>query len=465
MSTQHIEAWLQDGLAYVEHWLAFQMRMAEQPGCAIAVEHGGRPVFETAFGLANQITQEPLTSRHLFRVASHSKAFTAAAIMVLFEQGKLRLDDPIGRHVGQLRPDLGSATIAQLMTHSAGLTANADVQNYWNDVMPWPDAAELRRQLALPSIMEPGEQHKYSNVGYGLLGLLIEAVTSQAYASWMAENLIPRAGLTETFPDYHATIRNPFASGHSAKQPIGRLVIPGTNQTRALAPATGFVSTPRDLVRFFSQLAPEAAHSFLSVRSRREMTRRHWRETPSSGENYYGFGIASGALEDNDYFGHRGSFQGYQSRTCVIPNLDLAVSVITNAIDGAAADWSSSIVHILKHFAAAGATADPLRSWQGRWWNIWATVDLIPLGNTIIYTSSDSPTPFAEPEEIEPLTLTTGRFKRSEAHALFGETVERTLNEHGDCIAIHVGGDEFLTEAAHIERLTTTYGPGKNPPG
>lgn len=462
MSTQDVEDWLKDGLAYLEHWLGFQLRMSEQPGCSVAVERGGRLVFERAFGVANQSTQEILTPRHLFRVASHSKAFTAAAIMVLFEQGKLRLDDPVGLHVDNLRPDLSSATIAQLMTHSAGLTANADSQNFWNDIIPWPDAAELRRQLALPSVLEPGEQHKYSNVGYGLLGLLIEAVTSQDYGSWMAEDLIPRAGLTETFPDYQISTCKPFANGHSAKQPIGRLVIPGTNQTRALAPATGFVSTARDLVRFFAQLAPSATHSFLSVRSRREMIRRHWRETPSTGENYYGFGISSGSMEDNDYFGHRGSFQGYQSRTCVIPDLDLAVSVITNSIDGAAGDWLSSTVHILKHFAKADVTADPLRCWQGRWWNVWATVDLIPLGDVIVYTSSDSSTPFSEPEEIEVITPTTGRFKRSEAHALFGETVERKLDEHGNCIAIVVGGDEFLTEAAHIDRLTTTYSHGKN---
>jgi CubicO group peptidase (beta-lactamase class C family) len=461
MSKHDVEDGLKDGLAYLEHWLAFQLRLSEQPGCSVAVERAGRLVFERAFGVANLSTKENLTPRHLFRVASHSKAFTAAAIMVLFERGKLRLDDPVGLHVDNLRPDLGSATIAQLMTHSAGLTANADTQNFWNDMSPWPDEAELRRQLGLPSILEPGEQHKYSNVGYGLLGLLIESVTSQDYGSWMADNVIPRAGLTETFPDYQASTCKLFANGHSAKQPIGRLVIPGTNQTGALAPATGFVSTARDLVRFFGQLAPGATQSFLSVRSRREMIRRHWRETPSSSENYYGFGISSGSMEDNDYFGHRGSFQGYQSRTCVIPDLDLAVAVITNSIDGAAGDWLSSIVHILKHFAQAGVTAEALHCWQGRWWNVWATVDLVPLGNVVVYTSSDSSTPFSEPEEIEIITATTGRFKRSEAHALFGESVERKLDEHGNCVAILVGGDEFLGEAAHIDRLMTTYGPGK----
>jgi CubicO group peptidase (beta-lactamase class C family) len=461
VNVSNSEAWLPDALAYLEHWLSFQLGASEQPGCSIAIERDGLLVYERAFGVANLATQEALTPRHRFRVASHSKAFTAAAIMVLFEQGKLRLDDPVGLHVHDLPSALSSATVVQLLSHSSGLTANGDNQDYWNDVIVWPDESELRRQLALPLILEPGEQHKYSNVGYGLLGCVIEAVTSQDYRSWMVEELLARAGLTETFPDYPTTEFIPFASGHSAKQPIGRLVIPGTNQARALAPATGFVSTPRDLARFFAQLAPEAKNSFLSVRSRREMTRRHWRETPSGSENYYGLGVASGLVEEHDYFGHRGSFQGYQSRTCVVPDLKLTASIVTNAIDGSAGDWVDSVIHILKHFCEAGPTAHELRSWQGRWWNLWATVDLIPLGSKVVYASSDSSTPFTQPEEIEVLSPTAGRFSRSEAHALFGERVERTLDEQGNCSVIRVGGDEFLTEVAHIERLTKLYIHGK----
>jgi CubicO group peptidase (beta-lactamase class C family) len=462
MSAQESDGWLRDGLAYVEHWLEFQLRVSEHPGCSIAIEHQGTLAFEHAFGVANQTTQEPLTSRHGFRVASHSKAFTAAAIMLLFERGKLRLDDAVGSHVADLSPELGSATIAQLLSHAAGLTANADTQNYWNDLIPWPDETELRRQLALPLIMEPGEQFKYSNVGYGLLGLVIEAVTVQDYISWIISELLPLAGLTETFPDYDHTIGRPFANGHSAKHPIGRVVIPGTNQTRAFAAATGFVSTPRDLAKFFGQLAPAAEQSFLSVRSRREMIRRHRREVPSAGEGYYGFGLASGVVEDKDYFGHHGAFQGYQSRTCVVPDLKLTVSIVTNAIDGSAGGWIDSVIHILKHFEQAGATVDALRCWQGRWWNVWATVDMIPLGDVVIYTSSDSSAPFAEPEEIEVLTTTTGRFRRSEGHALFGEMVERKLDNQGHCVAVIVGGDEFLTEGAHIERMKSTYVLGNN---
>ena len=92
-------SWLKAALAYVPEWLDHQMRLTEQPGCSIAVVHKGKVVLERAFGLASERTGEKLTPRHRFRVASHSKTFTATAIMILREQGLLTLDDPAGLHV------------------------------------------------------------------------------------------------------------------------------------------------------------------------------------------------------------------------------------------------------------------------------------------------------------------------------------------------------------------------------
>src|SRR5918996_1808649 len=95
-------AWLKSALDYVPEWLAFQMRVSEMPGCIIAIAHRGRVVLERAWGTADLATGEPLTPRHRFRVASHSKSYTAAGILKLREQGKLKLDDPVGQFVGEL---------------------------------------------------------------------------------------------------------------------------------------------------------------------------------------------------------------------------------------------------------------------------------------------------------------------------------------------------------------------------
>lgn len=99
-----MEKWLKAALDYVPRWLAFQLKAHEQPGCVIAIAHRGRIVLEEAFGYADAVRSLPLTPRHRFRVASHSKSFTAAGIMKLREERRLKLDDQVGEYVTGLHP-------------------------------------------------------------------------------------------------------------------------------------------------------------------------------------------------------------------------------------------------------------------------------------------------------------------------------------------------------------------------
>ena len=94
-----MDEWLSRACDYIASWLEFQMRVSQQPGCIIAVLYRDQIVLERAYGSADLAVGEPLTSRHRFRIASHSKSFTAAGITKLREGGKLRLDDPIGEYV------------------------------------------------------------------------------------------------------------------------------------------------------------------------------------------------------------------------------------------------------------------------------------------------------------------------------------------------------------------------------
>src|ERR687891_1301285 len=110
-------AWLRSALDYIPEWLAFQMRASERPGCILAIAQRDRVVLEQAWGTADLATGEPLTPRHRFRIASHSKSFTAAGILKLREQGKLKLDDPVGQFVGELHPTVARTTVAQLLSH------------------------------------------------------------------------------------------------------------------------------------------------------------------------------------------------------------------------------------------------------------------------------------------------------------------------------------------------------------
>ena len=123
--------WLDAALSYIPQWLEYQMRQSEQAGCAVAISHQGKLVLEQAFGHADVRAGEALTPRHRFRVASHSKSFTAAAIMKLREQGRLKLDDPAGKYVKGLHRDIAAATISQLLSHTAGIFRDGVEAPYW----------------------------------------------------------------------------------------------------------------------------------------------------------------------------------------------------------------------------------------------------------------------------------------------------------------------------------------------
>src|ERR1700733_6222733 len=247
--------WLDDAVRYAESWLDYQVRATELPGCVLAVGARGALVRERAFGVADLTTREELTSRHRFRVASHSKTFTAAGILKLYEAGRLHLDDAVGQYVGDLDPTTAPTTISQLLSHSSGLVRDGVEASFWQQRGPFLNEVELRAQLAKPPTIEANTRFKYSNIGFGLLGLVIEALTGESYMTWITREIVFPFALRETFPDVPVPDGVPIATGHGAKLPLGnKFIIEGGEPAKALASATGFVSTAGDLARFFNAL-------------------------------------------------------------------------------------------------------------------------------------------------------------------------------------------------------------------
>jgi len=227
-----LPAWLPPALDYVRQWLGYQMRASEQPGCAIAVVWRGQVVLDEAFGHADLGAGEALTPRHRHRVASHSKTFTAAAVMKLREQGRVSLDDPAGKYVAGLHPDIARVTVSQLLSHTAGVMRDGPDCAYWAGRAPFLDDAGLRAELAMAPAIEAGVRLKYSNHGFGLAGLIIEAITGEPYGVWVKREIVDVAGLAETTPDVPLPVGAALARGHSGKALLGRrLVFAGDQAT------------------------------------------------------------------------------------------------------------------------------------------------------------------------------------------------------------------------------------------
>jgi CubicO group peptidase (beta-lactamase class C family) len=453
-----MDSWLKAGLAYALEWIGFQMRVTELPGCVVAIAQNGKTVFEHAFGHADQGKGVTLTTRHRFRVASHSKSFTTTGIMKLRDEGRLTLDQGVGSYVRGLHRDVEVATIAQLLSHTAGITRDGTNSEYWNDRRSFPDVMKFREDLTAAPVIDRNTRLKYSNYGFGLLGLVIEAITGESYAEWIKREILDIAGLEETVPDISPETLPHLARGHSHKVPLGRrTVFPGTASTYALAPATGFVSTAADLAHFFSQLSPRSEQSPISVDSRREMIRRQWRDEHSRLDQWVGLGIVSGTTDGWDWFGHSGRFQGYITRTAVAPDHGLAVSILTNSSDGQAHSWVDGILHILARFAIGGSQKGTLDDWFGRWWNVWGAFDLVPVGNRILVAMPGLEKPLEKATELEVIDRDTARIVLDSGFALHGELVRRIRGCDNQTREVWLAGNRLVSELELVAEMRERY--------
>jgi CubicO group peptidase (beta-lactamase class C family) len=456
-----MDRWLAAALNYIPRWLEFQMAASQQPGCIIAIAHRDKIVLERAFGAANLDTGEKLTPRHRFRIASHTKSFTAAAVLKLRERGKLKLDDTAGQFVSDLHPGVGRATIAQLLSHSAGLIRDGRDAGQFLDRRPFLNARELKEDLKLPPVIDAGTRLKYSNHGYALLGLIIEAITGESWASFVRREIIEAAGLKETTPDMPLKRGTPFARGHTGRTLLGRrLVIPGDFVQHAVAPAGSVVSTAGDVARYFAQLSPSARKSIISPASRREMTRRQWRNPNATLESYYGLGTMSGTVNGWDWFGHGGGLQGYISLTRMYPGPELTVVVLTNAIDGWAGLWVDGITGILQAFARNGAPSRKVKDWNGRFWTLWGASDFVPMGNKVVWVAPGFLNPMADAGEITVANRNLGRITVANGYGSYGEPVRCVRDKSGKITELS-SATRFLPAARVAREMEKRYGSHK----
>lgn len=449
---------LQAALHYIEDWLGFQMRALERPGLTLAISHKQRIVLDLALGQADILTKRPMTPRHQLRIASHSKSFTAVGILKLREQGLLNLDDPVGRHVQGLHPETAKVRLSQLLSHSAGMARDGADAGQFQDRHPFLNREQLLADLAAGPAIEPNTRFKYSNHGFALLGLVIEAITGESYADWMLREIIGPAGLKDTLPDALPAARMRLASGHSGRLLLGRrVVVPGAQPTHAIAPAGGIVSTASDVARFYAQLLPQAARSVLSVESRRELMRKHAQVPHSSTPAWYGLGVMHGSFQGWDWVGHTGSLPGFVSRSLVLPQQEISISMLANSIDAFTWPWVDGILQTLQVFDRHGAPTARTREWSGRWWSLWGPTDLVPTKDRVFAIAPAMTSPFIDATELTPKGKDRALMSQANGYAAFGEEARLVRDAKGEVKEVWLGGSLNRSEKVVAREVQRRY--------
>ena len=354
---------VEDVARILPEWLETARHLRRQSGFQVAVWHDGELVAEVAVGAADEPAGIPLRTSHRLRIASHSKMLTAFTIMRLKEQGRLRLDDTVGDHVAELAESpVADRTLRDLLSHGAGLTRDSDDSRWWRLGIPFADRArllEIARSGAVRT--EPGLHLQYSNIGYGLLGLVIEEITGTGFAEAVAELVLDPVGVPGIGPDLPDAPPGPeqadgFAHGHTSLLHGPRRVVEQIG-TGALAAATGFWASAGAIASVAGKVL--TAGELLEAASLREMRRRVW--TLHDG-GQYGLGLQEGRLHGFTVIGHSGGFPTGLSRTWAAPADRLVVSVIGTAVDAPSSEIALGILGLLS--LAAGRPAPQAEEWE-----------------------------------------------------------------------------------------------------
>jgi CubicO group peptidase (beta-lactamase class C family) len=252
---------------------------------SILVAENGRVVYKKGFGMANMEWSIPNGTDTKFRIASVTKQFTAALVMQLVEEGKIKLDGKITDYLTDYRKDTGEkVTIHQLLNHTSGIPDYKNVT-----VNPYSPADFVKKFVSGDLEFEPGSRYKYNNGGYSILGAIVEKVTGKSYETNLRERILAPLGMTNSGYAHNSTLLEKQASSYE-KTPAGYVNAPYIDMSIPYA-AGSMYSTVEDLYKWDQSLYED---KILSAESKRLMF------TPGLGNYGYGIRITDQPLGKSD---------------------------------------------------------------------------------------------------------------------------------------------------------------------
>lgn len=343
------------------------------PGCAVGVSLNGQSVFEKAFGLAEMEHNIPNTPQTIFESGSVAKQFTAAALVLLEQDGKLKIDDPVRKYIPEL-PDYGKPlTIRHILNHTAGLRD-------WGSVMALTGAGRgdrvVTQDIALDVIVrqksldfDPGAEYSYSNSGYQLAAVIVERVSGQKFGEFVGSRIFKPLGMTNSSwrDDYRRLVPG-RAQGYSKQGPNApwMLNMPIMN----VVGNGGMLTTVGDWLKWNAALDAKTLGAPFVYALETQGVLNDGRKIA------YALGLSVGDYKGIKEVTHSGGTAGYQTYLARFPEKKLSVAALCNGFPPSSGDIVYSVVdEIFGPFPepakvdTIAVSEDQLKKFAGIWRN------------------------------------------------------------------------------------------------
>ena len=336
-----------DDLSFRLHATVAPYFPAEAPGGIVLVVKDGQTVLRRAYGMADTGKGVKMAPEMAMRIGSMTKQFTATAILLLADEGKLSLQDEITKFLPDYPTQGKKITIEHLLTHTSGIVSYTGKPGFPQRApQDTTVAAQIDTFKNDPLQFEPGSTWRYNNSGYYLLGAIIEKVSGLPYHQFLEQRIFVPLGMEHTAYEGYERSKWPSAAGHSpAEKGFGPARQLGKNQSYA---AGELVSTVDDLAKWDAAVGRKLLKPATWQRAFTS-----YRLTDGKDSNY-GYGWELTLIQGEPTIGHSGSTRGYRSYGLRVPNKGIYVAVLTNSDNG------TVVPDVVARRAAAVAIGKPL---------------------------------------------------------------------------------------------------------
>ena len=299
------------------------------PGISVGVHRDGEVVFAGGFGFADLENEVPATADTVYRVGSVTKQFTAAATMLLVEDGKLDLSAGLRDYLPGYDTHGFTVAVERLLNHTSGIKGYTEMPEFWEQSrLDLGHEAMLELFSAPPFEFEPGDRYQYNNSGYYLLGVLIEDLSGMSYAGFLEERLFEPLGLERT----HYLSNAPLVPGRAEGYEVGEAggFVNDEPLSMALPYAAGSLgASVLDLLAWQRALASGIA---VSPASYEAMTARG--RLVNGDPVHYGYGLGLSKEHGLAKISHGGGINGFRAQLAFYPEADLGIAVLINSGSG-----------------------------------------------------------------------------------------------------------------------------------